>query len=239
MKAFLVAVLAGVAAPSQLAVQTTLVGKWQHIDCAAGTPATTICLSFDAKGVVPGLGVAEERYVLVWDQSNATCWHSTFSPVSLDVAGKGAILATLVDGYACDPQAADAPFTVSYTISGGSGLYAGASGSGTMIDRARETGAMADTWNGALSVDGLAFDTTPPVIQGATARVVRVARQARRATVRYQVSATDAVDGAVSVTCDPPSGQSFPPGRTIVRCAAADGSGNAATAVFAVVVRRR
>jgi hypothetical protein len=239
VKAFLVAVLAVVAAPSPLAVQTTLAGRWQHVDCAAGTPATTICLSFDAKGVVPGLGATEERYVLVWDQSNATCWHSTFSPVSLDVAGKGAILGTLVDRYACDPQAADAPFTVSYTIGGGSGLYAEASGSGTMIDRARETGAMADTWSGTVSVDGVDFDTTPPVIQGATARSVRVARQARRATVRYQVTATDAHDGPVSVTCDSPSGRSFPLGRTIVRCAAADSSGNVATAVFAVVVRRR
>jgi hypothetical protein len=49
----------------------------------------------------------------------------------------------------------------------------------------------------------------------------------------------DGVDGAVPVSCQPRPGRRFPLGKTIVRCAATDSSGNTATAGFTVTVKRR
>jgi len=46
------------------------------------------------------------------------------------------------------------------------------------------------------------------------------------------VTAEDAVDGAVVVACMPKSGSQFKIGRTTVKCAASDTSGNTETTTF-------
>jgi hypothetical protein len=56
------------------------------------------------------------------------------------------------------------------------------------------------------------------------------------AIVNYSVSATDAVDGPIAVSCIPASGNSFGFGTTTVNCSATDSSGNTNTAVFLVTV---
>jgi hypothetical protein len=126
-------------------------------------------------------------------------------------------------------------------VSGGSGRYAGVSGSGMLSYQNRETGGGSGThtitWTGALNVPGLTFDTTPPRLTGATSRTVKT-RAAGRTRVRYSVSAADATDGSVLVACLPASGTRFRIGRTIVTCKAADGSGNTTTASFVITVKR-
>jgi probable HAF family extracellular repeat protein len=57
------------------------------------------------------------------------------------------------------------------------------------------------------------------------------------ATVTFQASATDAVDGSVPVSCTPASGSLLAIGDTRVGCTAADGSGNSASAGFTVHVQ--
>jgi len=56
--------------------------------------------------------------------------------------------------------------TANYTVAGGSGAYAGATGSGTMASTGTETGAGQgiglDRWAGTLLVPGLEFDVTGP-----------------------------------------------------------------------------
>jgi hypothetical protein len=88
-----------------------------------------------------------------------------------------------------------------------------------------------DTW-----LFSLAKDTTPPVIT-APSQVVVDATGPRGATVTFQVSATDAVDGPVGVTCVPSSGSLFAIGDTTVSCTGKDASGNSATAKFVVHVK--
>ncbi len=56
------------------------------------------------------------------------------------------------------------------------------------------------------------------------------------ATVSYSASATDLVDGDVSVTCSPASGSTFPVGTTPVSCTASDSRGNTANGGFSVTV---
>lgn len=55
-------------------------------------------------------------------------------------------------------------------------------------------------------------------------------------TVAYDASASDLVDGAVTVTCTPPSGSTFPVGDTLVTCSATDHAGNTSTGSFTVTV---
>lgn len=57
------------------------------------------------------------------------------------------------------------------------------------------------------------------------------------AVVEYEPpTATDNVDVDLEVTCDPPSGSTFPLGDTTVTCAATDTAGNEATTQFTVTV---
>lgn len=55
--------------------------------------------------------------------------------------------------------------------------------------------------------------------------------------VDYIVSAEDAVDGTLSVTCDYPSGSLFSIQTTLVTCTATDTAGNVATGTFTVLVQ--
>lgn len=76
-------------------------------------------------------------------------------------------------------------------------------------------------------------DTTPPTLSlPATMTVISAAPVA----VSYTASASDLVDGSVSVNCTPASGATFPLGTTTVSCSAADSRGNDASGSFLVSV---
>jgi HYR domain len=62
------------------------------------------------------------------------------------------------------------------------------------------------------------------------------ADSATGAAVTYTASAEDSVDGAITPSCSPASGQPFPVGTTRVRCSATDAHGNDASGGFAVLV---
>jgi hypothetical protein len=78
-------------------------------------------------------------------------------------------------------------------------------------------------------------DTTPPALAAPDA-VAATATSSTGATVSYEVSAVDLVDGPVTPSCSPPSGSPFPLGTTVVTCSAADGRGMVATRSFPVQV---
>jgi hypothetical protein len=131
--------------------------------------------------------------------------------------------------------------TETFTITGGSGAYAGASGGGTVETHSNGPPNFSgvDVWTGTLIVPGYAFDLTAPTIKGAKNRTVRVARLARHARVTYAVTAQDDVDPIVPATCSPRSGSRFHLGSTRVHCSATDTSGNTRKATFTVTIRRR
>ena len=131
--------------------------------------------------------------------------------------------------------------TRAYRIVAGTGAYSGATGAGTIRRVAAFSGQRAvgtDFVVGTLTVAGLEFDLIPPRLSGASSRTVQAPSGATRARVTYKVAARDAVDGPVPVKCRPPSGSRFRVGRTVVRCLAADESGNTARTAFMVSVRR-
>lgn len=81
----------------------------------------------------------------------------------------------------------------------------------------------------------LSADSTPPVLS-LPGPITKEATGPAGATVSYAASATDAVDGAVSVSCSPTSGSTFPLGTTKVACSAKDSRNNQASGNFSVTV---
>src|SRR5207248_1657204 len=86
------------------------------------------------------------------------------------------------------------------------------------------------------SFDVLVHDTTAPTIQ-AHADLVADASGPAGASVSYTApSASDAVDGPVSVACAPASGSTFALGHTTVSCSATDAANNTTHSSFDVLV---
>ena len=80
-------------------------------------------------------------------------------------------------------------------------------------------------------------DTNPPVINTPGDLFVQDAG-APNEIVAFTVTATDDFDGLITaVTCNPPSGSTFPPGDTVVNCSATDLAGNTGYGSFTVTVR--
>jgi len=78
-------------------------------------------------------------------------------------------------------------------------------------------------------------DTIPPVIVTPNDRAVE-ATSSNGSIVTFSVSATDNIDGSVSVSCSPTSSSMFSLGITTVTCSATDISGNTATKSFTINV---
>lgn len=96
------------------------------------------------------------------------------------------------------------------------------------------TGALGNTGRATLTVT--VVDRTPPVVT-VPPNNTEEATGPGGAVVTFSASATDLVDGAVPVTCTPPSGSTFPIGDTTVTCTTRDSAGNDASGSFTVTVR--
>jgi HYR domain len=214
--------------------------------CPPGSPETLECPARTGGGPAPGLGAVTEAYSYFVHNGPPLCSEGNERvldyPVRWVVANKGEIEFAVAAAPQCIVASpAVESVTQSFTVTGGTGIYAGASGSGT-ADRA--LGASSDgtfrgfeTWTGTLSVPGLDFDVTAPILTGATNKTVKARKGARRVRVTYNVTARDAVDGDVAAACLPSSGSRFKVGRTLVTCSASDTSANTGTANFRVTVR--
>lgn len=80
------------------------------------------------------------------------------------------------------------------------------------------------------------IDTTAPTIT-VPEDIVIDSSTVMGATATYSASATDIVDGALTVTLSKASGTIFPIGTTVVTATVADAAGNTATKTFSVTVR--
>jgi hypothetical protein len=208
--------------------------------CPPGSPPDAdLCAARTGSGAVRGLGGVSETYTFFVQEGDCDLVFET--TVRLEVAGKGE-LQLAVDRYRGECISSALNLSRAFTITGGSGIYAGASGGGTVSHRAFPTSsgsAGTDTWTGTLNVPGLEFDVTSPTLSGAVNKTVRARRGSKRVRVTYRVTASDAVDGSVPVSCRPRSGSRFKVGRTFVKCSATDTSANATTGRFRVIVKRR
>jgi hypothetical protein len=247
----LVGIAASPVAGSTVATETLNMNTSLSLVSKAGCAAVGIatdCAVRTVGGPFPGLGNVTGSYEWPADAGSSACpaglGKALAYPIRLEVAGKGAIDVAVSDGAACIVLESVKTQTQSFTVTGGSGIYAGASGSGTLeraLGQSRDDGSRSgvETWQGTLNVPGLEFDVVAPTFVGAKSRTVVAPRRAKRVRVRFAVTATDDVDGLVTVTCRPRSGTRFRIGRTTrVNCSATDTSANAGTASFRITVRR-
>ncbi len=80
-------------------------------------------------------------------------------------------------------------------------------------------------------------DTTPPQLYGNLPDLRVEATGPDGAPVSYATpSAFDPESGALTASCSPPSGTTFPLGATLVTCSATDGAGNTSVRTFTVTV---
>lgn len=213
------------------------------VECPPGAPAdATECRARTGEGLVAGLGNVSETYTWAYKLGPPICPASVGKPLDttgrIVIAGKGEIYFALAQGARCIEQEPLRNEPQAFMITGGTGKYEGAAGSGT-VERAVSAGFGTETWNGTLVVPGLEFDVTPPTVSGAMSKTLRAPKGAKRVRVSYKVTANDAVDGQVPVTCVPRSGTRLPIGRTVVNCSAADSSGNTGKSSFRITVRAR
>ena len=219
--------------------------------CPPGAPATTgECVQFTGSAQVPGLGHVTETYTKSFDETICPGQVVSHRTVVFEVAGKGQIEVAMDSWPACADPAISSPTGITTVLAGavtrGTGKFAGASGSVRVTNHVSPPscgaggcrGAADDVWTGTLVVPGMEFDLTPPVLTGATSKVVKVRKKAKFARVRYAVKAQDGVDGSVPVKCKPASGRRFKVGRTKVTCVAEDTSANVGTTQFTVTVKR-
>ena len=207
----------------------------------------TDCASRDVAGSIRGLGRVTGSYDYEMDLGSGACesglGKALSYPIRLEVAGKGAIDVVTTEAACADfVSVRTQTQTQAFTVTGGTGIYAGASGSGTLqrslVASMGDIGQGIETWKGTLTVPGLKFDVVRPTFVGAKSRTVVAPRHAKRVRVKFVVAATDAVDGRVPVTCLPRSATRFSIGRNRVHCSATDTSANAATASFTITVRQ-
>lgn len=230
-----------------LKFNATVVQNWRMSDdyCPPGTLAVADCLRSVGEGSIAGLGRVMVTYFKVLPNDGSSCFIVHNNTALIEVEGKGT-LELSKRGRSCasrPPPREDGPFE--FAIASGSGRYAGATG--RLVYRSSvgpasfpcHCGKARDTWTGTLIVPGLDFDVTPPVLTGAVSRTTHAPKGAKRARVRYAVTANDAVDGSVRVVCNPHSGSQFKVGRTGVTCSAADSSANKGVARFTITVRPR
>lgn len=209
-------------------------------------PGAEECAARTIGGPFPGLGPVTGTYDYFVDLGPSACGaeegRALAYPIRFTVAGKGEIQVAVAAGP-CVVGNSIITQSQTFTVTGGTGIYAGATGSGTLERQLGEPTATGrhgrETWKGTISVPGLEFDVTSPTLAGAVAKRIRAPRNATRVRVTYAVTARDAVDGTVPVSCQPRSGSRFRIGRTVATCSATDTSGNTATARFTVTVQRR
>lgn len=238
------ALAAGFAATSTLQLRAELAMQSRPGVCPPGTDVSIECRARTGVGVVPGLGRVSETYDFVVQTSSNGCSTGEVTVLASTArfsSDKGTIDLAMGPSSGCYLPEASLNASRSFTITGGSGAFTGASGGGQLKHHGYYTDAGAagvDAWTGDFSVPGLEFDTTAPVLTGAANKTVRAKKGATSARAVYQVTAKDETDGARPVACTPKSGSKFKRGKTRVTCATSDNSGNVAQTSFTVTVRR-
>jgi hypothetical protein len=104
---------------------------------------------------------------------------------------------------------------------------------GTTTVNCSATNILNQTTTGSFHIT--VVDTTPPTLN-LPANMTAEATSAAGAVVTYTATATDLVDGNVTVHCTPASGSTFPLGTTNVPCSATDLHGNTANGSFNITV---
>jgi hypothetical protein len=136
----------------------TLPATWKGTKCPPGVPvmirgSLTPCYLVIARGTLPGLGKVTHRRIVVVLDPEAKCANIKFS-MALTVGTKGTISGEAATKHCF---AKDGTAVVPFKITGGTGAFNGATGSGTItLSEPHVTGyghgVETETWKGKLTV---------------------------------------------------------------------------------------
>ena len=218
-----------------------------------GTDSTVVELSGAAGDfmVVPTLASDTSLYVWVPDEVLSTAGRYTVTVLATDTGGTVRqigpgtldiverpvdtdqtllVLPDVVVAEATSPAGAIVTFDVFGETSDGTVVGAAcAPASGTLFPIGTTT-VHCSSGNAEGDLLVVVTDTTRPVVT-VPADIV-----SPTPVVTFTATATDNIDGALPVVCDPASGSTFDPGETIVNCRATDAHANVGTASFTVVI---
>lgn len=225
-------------------------GGWTANPCTQSLPQGAdhqLCFDHKATPLVPGLGRVSLSFTAWQTYFPPDCAHLAVADGSLVTAGKGTLhFAGTKTG--CAGSTSDGNLMlkgeVPVSVTGGDGDFLDGSGQGTL--RLVSSGTATNNFSGpatgklelALDLPNGTFDIIPPTISGARSKHVHVTGKAKRVRVAYRVTAHDAVDGHVPISCKPRLSSPFRIGRTKVTCSATDRSANKTTTRFTVQVTR-
>jgi len=208
-------------ATSNLVVEQTFMGRWSlqqtlwRLDSSPN--AETVTLTAAANGGVVDQVVVDTKWIkidcpadLVFEADPGQC-----SKANVTYVGLPEVDGCVVTNVSCSPP-------------NGSTFPVGTTPVSCII------------WDGGGKTVNCSFtvtvnDTQAPVATCPQDITVPAAEGQCSAIVTYSASASDNCPGA-SISCDPPSGSSFPVGQTTVTCTATDAAGNHATCSFTVTV---
>jgi hypothetical protein len=140
-----------------LALDATLRMTTSLGPCPPGTPAGVECPLRQGSGFVRGLGVVAETYAYLFQIGAEGCSSGDYKALAttarLRVSGKGDIEVAVDEGPGCRPTGTF-NFSRPFTVTGGTGAFVGASGSGTLTHQASFGGSGLaegiDTWQGSI-----------------------------------------------------------------------------------------
>ncbi|HSS50479.1 MAG TPA: hypothetical protein VLX28_16195 [Thermoanaerobaculia bacterium] len=218
-----------------------------------GTDSTVVEISGEAGDfmVVPTLASDTSLYVWVPDEVLSAAGRYTVTVLATDTGGAVRqigpgtfdiverpvgtdqtllVLPDVVVAEATSPAGAIVTFDAFGVTSDGTILAAACSpASGTLFPMGTTT-VHCSSGNAEGDLLVVVTDTTRPIVT-VPADIV-----SPTPVVTFTATATDNVDGALPVVCDPASGSTFDPGETIVDCRATDAHANVGTASFTVVI---
>lgn len=165
-------------------------------------PGADDCALRTISGLFPGLGSVTGTYEFYVKTAPPPCGaglgKALAYPIRFAVASKEDITVAVAEGP-CTDQESIRTQTQSFTVTEGTGIYAGVSGSGSLAGTlGADTGtgrSGQEQWTGTLTVPGLEFDTTRPTLSNATRKTVRAKKGAKSASVVFRVTAQDDKDG--------------------------------------------
>jgi HYR domain-containing protein len=230
--------------------RTNFSSGWTADPCTQPLPQGAdhqLCFNHKASPLVSGLGRVSLSFTVWQVYFFPDCVHLSVADGSVVTPGKGTLhFAGAKTG--CAGSLSDGNLVlkgqVPVSVTGGDGDFVDGSGQGalTLLSTGTATNTSAGPATGAfvlaLDLPNGTFDITAPTFSGTGSKHVRAPRNAQRARVPYRVTAHDAVDGRVPVSCKPRLSTSFRIGRTRVTCSASDRSANKATVRFMVSVAR-
>ncbi|MCC6297776.1 MAG: HYR domain-containing protein [Anaerolineales bacterium] len=207
----------------------------------SATDATSGVASCDPAIVLSSEGAGQSASGGCTDLAGNASALATASGINIDLTQPNLILPSDITTEATGPAGAAVGFSATSTDNLDASptvICAPASGStfplGTTAVSCTATDQAGNSRTSGFSIT--VVDTTPPTLT-LPANPTLEATSPSGAVATFSASASDIVDGALPVTCIPPSGSVFALGTTTVNCSSSDTSGNTANGSFTITVQ--